>query len=82
MPVAATAAGCVPIALPPLSPGVAATVTEALYGVELAVEAALRGDRSLLVQALAYDRHVVGRAAAEKLADDLLRAHAEHLPQF
>jgi hypothetical protein len=25
---------------------------------------------------------VVGRAAAEKLADDLLRAHAEHLPQF
>ena len=82
MPVAATAAACVPIALPPLAPGVAATATEALYGVELAVEAALQGDRNLFVQALQYDRHVVTRAAAEKLADDLLAAHAEHLPQF
>jgi len=82
VPVAATAAGCVPIALPPLPSGVLATVTEALYGVELAVEAALTGDQKLLVQALQYDRHVITRLAAEALADALLKAHAQHLPQF
>jgi len=82
MPVLATAAGCIPVGLPPLPPGVLATVNEALYGVEITVEAALQGSRDLFVQALLYDRSVTTRAAAEALADDLLAAHREHLPQF
>ena len=82
MPVLATGAGCFPVSLPPLPPGVLATATEALYGVEITVEAALQGSRELFVQALLYDRSVTSRAAAEALADDLLAAHREHLPRF
>ncbi len=82
MPVAATAAGCVPLSLPELPAGVLATTTEALYGVEITVDAALTGDRELFIQALLYDRCVTSRAAAASLADDLLAAHRDHLPQF
>lgn len=82
MPVAAYQAGCLPLSLPPVPVGVAAWVTEALYGVELTVEAALQGSHELLVQALLYDRCVTDLRAATRLADDLLAAHKAHLPQF
>lgn len=82
MPTVASRAGCVPIALPPLPPGVLAVINEALYGVEITVEAALTGDYDTLVQALLFDRCVTELSAARKLADDLLAAHREHLPQF
>lgn len=82
MPVCATRAGCVPIALPPLRPAIAATITRALYGIELTVEAALTGDRGVLVESLLYDGCVLDLASAEALADDLLAAHKDHLPQF
>ncbi|MGQ9732275.1 MAG: family 4 glycosyl hydrolase [Candidatus Zipacnadales bacterium] len=82
MPVLATAAGCIPMALPSLPPGLLAWITEALYGVEITVEAAIHGDRNLLVQALLYDRSVSGLKAAEALADDLLAAHKADLPRF
>jgi alpha-galactosidase len=82
MPTCATRAGCVPIAMPPLRPALAATITRALYGVELTVEAALTGDRQTLIEALLYDGCVLELARAEGLADDLLAAHKDHLPQF
>jgi 6-phospho-beta-glucosidase len=82
MPTVACQTGCVPIALPPLSPGVLAVINEALYGVEITVEAALTGDYDTLVQALLFDRCVTELPAARKLADALLAAHREHLPQF
>jgi alpha-galactosidase len=82
IPVIATGAGCLPLALPPLPPGILAWITEALYGVEITVDAALQGDRKLLVQALLYDRSVPDLRAAESLADDLLKAQKEHLPRF
>lgn len=82
MPVTATAAGCLATALPRLSPAILAWVTEALYGVEITVEAAIRGDRKLLVQALLYDRSVPDLPAAEALTDDLLAAHRDYLPTF
>jgi alpha-galactosidase len=65
-----------------MPPGILAWVTEALYGVEITVDAALRGDRDLVVQALLYDRSVPDLKAAQALADDLLAAQAEHLPNF
>ncbi len=82
MPTAAMQAGCLPVALPPLRPALAATITRALYGVELAVEAALTGDRRIFVEALLYDGCVQELATAEALADDLLAAHKPYLPQF
>jgi alpha-galactosidase len=82
MPVMATGAGCLPTGLPPMPPGILAWVTEALYGVEITVEAAIRGDRNLVVQALLYDRSVPCLQAAEALADDLLAAHRADLPRF
>ena len=82
MPVMATAAGCLPVALPEMPAALLAWISEALYGVEITVDAAISGDRRLLVQALLYDRCVPDLAAAESLADDLLAAHREHLPQF
>jgi len=82
MPVMATGAGCLPIALPQMPAALLAWVTEALYGVEITVDAAVQGDRKLLVQALLYDRCVPDLAKAEALADDLLAAHKEHLPRF
>ncbi len=81
-PVAASGAGCLPLNLPPVGPGVLATVCEALYGVEITVEAALTGDRDLVTQALLYDRCVTSRRAAIALADALIEANREHLPQF
>lgn len=82
MPVAATRAGCLPLSMPPLRPALAATITRALYGVELTVQAALTGERAALIEALLYGGCVLELAQAEALADDLLAAHREHLPQF
>ncbi len=82
IPVAATKAGCLPMGLPEMPAALMAWITEALYGVEITVDAAITGDRNVFVQALLYDRSVPNLKAAEALADDLLRAHAEDLPQF
>lgn len=49
---------------------------------ELAVEAALSGDRKLVVQAMFASPLLHDKDAAEKLTDDLLAAHQAYLPQF
>ena len=82
MPVAATRAGCLPLAVPPVPTALLAITSQALYNVELTVDAALSGDRRLFVEALLYDGCVQELSAAEALADDLLKAHKQHLPQF
>ncbi len=82
MPVLASSAGCLPVSLPPMPPGLLGTVSETLHGIEITVEAALQGDRDLVVQALFHDKCVTSRKMAEALADELLHAHREHLPQF
>lgn len=82
MPVLATRAGCLPVALPEVPPALLAITNRALYNVELTVEAALTGSRRAFVEALLFDGCVPDLQAAEALADDLLRAHRDHLPQF
>lgn len=58
-------------------------LTEALLNwQELSVDAALSGDRNLVVQALLAHPWVDSVVAAEQLTDDLLAAHAAFLPQF
>ncbi len=49
---------------------------------ELAVEAAVRGDRSLALQALALDPMVDDLDVARQLLDDYLDAFRDYLPQF
>ena len=53
-----------------------------IFAVEFTVEAALSGSRALFVEALLTDRCVSDPAVAGWLADDLLAAHKQHLPQF
>ena len=49
---------------------------------ELAVDAALTGDRDLALQAMVADPMVTNIQDAEGMLNDLLAVHAEHLPQF
>ena len=81
-PAIADAAGVRPIAQPPLPAGVAGTLATRFAWVETTVEAALEGSRDKFVQALILDGAVDSVPTAERLADELLAAHAQHLPQF
>ncbi|HHN46973.1 MAG TPA: hypothetical protein ENN09_05980 [Planctomycetes bacterium] len=66
----------------PLKPAIAGTLASRFQWVETVVEAALEGSRDKFVQALILDGSVTSVEIAEKLADDLLAAQAEYLPQF
>jgi len=81
-PAVADGSGLRAISQPPLPPGIAAAVCRALNWVEIVVEAALEGSRAKFVQALAMGGCIRSTKAAEDLADELLAAHAENLPQF
>ena len=60
----------------------AATIQRTICAVALAVEAALTGNRRLFVEALLADGAVSDAGVAGKLADELLAAQAQYLPQF
>ena len=77
-----TPAGFRPIMLPPLPAGVAGTLATRFSWVETVVEAALEGSRDKFIQALVLDGAVDSIDTAAKLADELLAAQAEYLPQF
>jgi alpha-galactosidase len=81
-PAAATAQGMRPVDVGALPSGLAATLVSHLAVVETIVDAALQGSRDLFVQALVADGSVASLDVASRLADDLLAAHADHLPQF
>jgi len=49
---------------------------------ELTIEAAVTGDREAALQALVANPLVPSFEAAKAVLDDLIEAHAEHLPQF
>ena len=82
VPVVATASGLYPMQVPDLSDALAAIVMRKLAAIRLTVEAALRGDRNLFVEALLADGAVTDRPVAEAMRDELLEAHREHLPNF
>ena len=81
-PAVADASGLHAIRQPPLAPGLAGTLATRLQWVETVVDAALEGSREKFIQAMVIDGAVSSLEMAEQLADDLLAAHAEHLPQF
>ncbi len=75
-------AGFHPIAFGDIPPGIAA-INQRIWGAhELTVEASMKGDRNLVLQALMASLTVDTRRDAEKLADALLFAHRKHLPHF
>lgn len=49
---------------------------------ELTVDAALSGDKDVLYQALLACPYVHDMGMAKKIMDELLKAHAEYMPQF
>ena len=81
-PCVATSAGLRPLQLDALPAGVAATLAGRMQCIETTVEAALEGSREKFVQALLLDGSVGSLEVARALADDLLAAQADHLPQF
>lgn len=81
-PTMATAAGLRPIGQPPLSAGILGTLATRFQWVETVVEAAVEGNRDKVVTALLLDGAVASFEDAEALTDELLLAHADHLPQF
>lgn len=82
LPAVATATGLRPIVIPDFSDPLAAIIARKLAAVELTVEAALRGDRALFVEALLADGAVTDVNIARKLADELLEAQKAYLPNF
>ncbi len=81
-PAQATKSGLCPQAMGSLDAGIYGTLATRFQWVECIVEAALKGDRDLFVQALIIDGAVTSIDMACNLADDLLAAQAAYLPQF
>ncbi len=71
-----------PLSFGELPPGISAILRRVIGVQELTVEAALSGDRRLVVQALLADGTVLTQDQAEALTDALLEAQAEYLPRF
>ena len=82
IPGVATARGLRPVQVPDLSPALVAILAQRLVPVTLAIEAALNGDRRLVVEAIIADGAVTRPDDARALAEALLKAQAQHLPAF
>jgi 6-phospho-beta-glucosidase len=77
-----TSQGPVPLAVGPLPPQLRGLLQQVKAYEELTVAAAVTGDRKLALQALIANPLVPSARVAKLLLDDLLAAHAPHLPQF
>lgn len=74
--------GVSPICAGDLPLGIHGALMRHVDNQELIVEAAVKGDRQLALQALFNDPLVNSIENAEKMLDELLKAHAEYLGQF
>jgi alpha-galactosidase len=81
-PALVSAEGVKPVVVGSLPEGCAAVLAQRIAIHSLTVEAAVHGDRQAALQALLLDPVVPGYEAAVATLDDLLQAHAAHLPQF
>ncbi len=82
LPATATARGFCQLHAGRIPDVLAAMLQKKLSAIEITVEAALKGDHNLFVEALLADGAVNDRTTAKHLADDLIKAHQQHLPQF
>ena len=81
-PAVADGSGLRAVTMPPMDAGIVGTLATRLAWVETIVDAALEGSRDKFVQALVLDGAVSSMKMAGELADELLAAQAEYLPQF
>ncbi len=82
VPAVVGAAGITGLAVGPLPAAIAAVLTARAQQQELTVQAALRGDRELALQALALDPLVPSPTIARRILDDAVRAHGAALAPF
>lgn len=82
LPAAATARGFVPLRIADFPPALSALLLEHIGIAELTVEAALRGERRLFVEAILASSSLPDPSRAGAMADELLAAHRPFLPQF
>ncbi|MGD2175522.1 MAG: hypothetical protein PVJ27_08970 [Candidatus Brocadiaceae bacterium] len=81
-PAAADAAGVRLLSMGDLPKPLAAFCRRDIDLMEMTVEAAVRGDRGLVLQAMLLDPVVDSVRAAERVVDRMLEANAAYLPQF
>jgi len=75
--------GIRPICMGDLPRGVLGLTQAIINWEEITVDAALEGDRELVLQALlAHPNWPITLDKAEKLCDEMFKAHAKYLPQF
>ena len=82
IPGVATGRGIRPLSVPDLGKPLTAILARRLSSVDIAVEAALRGDRDLVFEAMLADGAVSRSDVAATLTAELLTAQAEYLPRF
>ena len=71
-----------PMTCGPLRPVLASALMPHCVAQELTVEAVLRGDRKMLIEAMLTLPHICDFAIVPKMVDDMLQAHRKWLPQF
>jgi alpha-galactosidase len=71
-----------PLTYGPLRPLLVSTLVQHCLAQELAVQAAIQGDRQLVIEAILTQPHVHDFAVVPKMVDDLLQANREYLPHF
>ena len=82
VPGIATARGLRATAVPDFPEPLRAIIARRLAPIGVAIEAAMTGDRGLVVEAMLLDGAVADPDAARTLADDLINAQARFLPNF
>lgn len=82
LPTVTTATGLRTLQMADLSEPLKAILSRKLAATRLTVQAALKGNRRLFVEALLVDGAVQDAQTAEKLASELLSAQRAYLPQF
>jgi len=81
-PAVVDGSGIYPVAMGDLPQTLAAFNRRDIDQTELIVEAALRGDRNLVLQAVLLDPVAEGVTQIEPMVDEMLRLNADYLPQF
>jgi alpha-galactosidase len=81
-PAVVNSSGLHPIRIGDLPKPLAAFCRRDIDQMELIVEAAVKGDRSLVLQAMLLDPVVDSVRAAERVLDEMMREQAQYLPQF
>lgn len=82
MPAVASARGLTPLYLSGFPTPLASMTNRFLAGVEMTAEAALTGDRQLMLEAIMMGGYMKDEASAKKMMEELIETQKQYLPQF